>query len=140
MISSEGEVDRSALAAVVFADDGSLRWLEDLVHPRVFAAWTDVFRSAGPGTRWAVEVPLLFETRLEDAFDAVVVITAPEDVRRARVQARGGQDFDARAALQWDEERKVALANAHYVNDGTEEALDAWVAAQVLTWAAYGET
>ena len=89
VISAEGEVDRSALAAVVFADDGSLRWLEDLVHPRVFAAWTDVFRSAGPGTRWAVEVPLLFERGLEKEFDFTLCVALPPDQQLARLEERG---------------------------------------------------
>ena len=74
---------------------------------------------------------------LADRFDAVLVVTASDDVRRARVAARG-QDFDARAALQWDEDRKVAAANASYVNDGTEAQLDAWVGEMFRVWAAHG--
>jgi hypothetical protein len=53
------------------------------------------------------------------------------------VEARG-QDFDARAALQWDEDRKVAAANASFVNDGTEAELDAWVDDMFRVWAAHG--
>jgi dephospho-CoA kinase len=72
------------------------------------------------------EVPLLFEVGLADHFDAVLVVTAPDDVRRARVAARG-QDFASRAAQQMAESEKVRLADRAYVNDGSLEALESWV-------------
>jgi len=143
VMAPDGSVDRGALGAAAMEEDGGMRFLEDLLHPRIGAArsaWVDEQRGAAtPAPLLVCEVPLLFEVGLERAFDAVLVVTASTPVRRARVAARG-QNFDARAGLQWDEDRKVALANAHYVNDGTEDALDAWVGDQFRTWAAHGET
>jgi dephospho-CoA kinase len=70
---------------------------------------------------------VLFEAGLADRFDAVLVVTASEDVRRARVAARG-QDFAARSARQMGEAEKVARADAAYVNDGDLRGLREWVA------------
>ena len=121
-----GTTDRAGIAAVVFADPAELAWLEGLLHPRVRReqeAWLD-----GLDAEVAVtEIPLLFETGGEARFDAVVVITAPDDVRAARaVRAR-----DARAARLIPDFEKVERADFAYVNDGTLEELDAFVG-QVL--------
>src|SRR5206468_2928695 len=80
------------------------------------------------------EVPLLYEAGLEDRFDAVLVVTAPEEVRRRRVTARG-QDFSARSARQVPEGVKVARADRYVVNDGTPSDLEAWVAARFAEYA-----
>ena len=138
---ADGAVDRPALGAAAMATDGGMAFLEGLLHPRISdarTAWITEQRALVPPPPLLVcEVPLLFEVGLADRFDAVLVVTASDDVRRARVAARG-QDFDARAALQWDEDRKVAAANASYVNDGTEAQLDAWVGEMFRVWAAHG--
>jgi dephospho-CoA kinase len=73
-----------------------------------------------------VEVPLLFEAGLADTFDVVVVVTAGEDIRRTRVEARG-QDFDDRSGRQWPEDRKIAAADRSFRNDGDRDALREWV-------------
>ena len=70
------------------------------------------------------EVPLLYEAGLADRYDGVVLITAPDDVRRARTPER----FDERAAKQLPEAEKVARADHVYVNDGTPAELERWVA------------
>lgn len=140
---SAGQVDRGALAERAFADDGGVEFLEDLLHPRIGEArreWIAAESSRSPAPPVIVcEVPLLFEAGLEDAFDAVLVVTAPEDVRRARVAERG-QDFDGRSARQLDEARKVGAADMAYVNDGTLADLDAWVASVIARYGATGGT
>ena len=130
ILATDGQVDRALLGQRAMAEDGGIGFLESLLHPRIGAArdaWVAAQRAQAPPPPLLVcEVPLLFEVGLQDHFDQVLVVTAPPEVRRARVEARG-QDFDARAAMQWDEDRKVAAANASYVNDGSEADLDAWV-------------
>ena len=132
VIDAGGAVDRAALAASAFDDPEALRFLEGLLHPRIGSereAWVTAQRALTPPPPLLVcEVPLLFEARLEDRFDAVLVVTAPDDVRRRRVEARG-QDFDGRAAHQVDEARKVAAADMAFVNDGTLDDLEQWVGA-----------
>jgi dephospho-CoA kinase len=119
--------DRAKIAEIVFSDPDQLDWLEELLHPRVVEenlAWRaeQQSRHDAPALT-ATEVPLLYETGADRRFDVVVVITAPEAVRRER---RPLTDDRERRLLP--EEEKVALADYAYVNDGTLEELDAFVA------------
>ncbi len=117
-----GTTDRAGIAAVVFRDPEELAWLEGLLHPRVRRdqlAWLD-----GLDVDVAViEIPLLYETGGEALFDAVVVVTAPEETRRARV----GERIDRSSRLIPDDE-KVRRADYAYVNDGSLAELEAFVA------------
>jgi dephospho-CoA kinase len=127
VLGDDGEIARAAVAARVFSDDIARRWLEQLLHPRVAAAleaWRGEQSAADPRALLVHEVPLLFEAGLADRYDAVVLITAPDDVRRART----GERFDARAATQLPEAEKAARADHVYVNDGTLAELERWVA------------
>lgn len=119
--------DRAAIARVVFDDPQELQWLEQLLHPRVVeehSTWQRELAAAPDPPRVTVtEVPLLYETGGEKRFDRVVVITAPAEVRAAR---RPVDDERERRLLPDDE--KVRRADYTYVNDGTLEELDAFVA------------
>jgi dephospho-CoA kinase len=130
VLSADGRVDRAVLGPRAFGDPEAMAFLEALLFPRISiarTAWIAEQRALPTCPPVLVcEVPLLFEAGLRDAFDAVLVVTAPESVRRARVEARG-QQFDERRARQVDEDAKVAAADASYVNDGTMEQLEAWV-------------
>jgi dephospho-CoA kinase len=123
----EDGADRAKIARVVFHDAAELRWLEQLLHPRVIAKqaeWQRELAAAPDPLRVAVtEVPLLYETGGEKRFDYVVVITAPADVRAAR---RPVDDERERRLLP--DAEKVRRADYVYVNDGTLEELDAFVA------------
>jgi dephospho-CoA kinase len=119
---ADGEVDRAAIGRIVFADRNELTWLEAELHPRVRAATTDWLARQTSGVAVA-EIPLLFETGGESRFDKVVVITAPADVRAAR---RDG--FADREERLVPDEEKIRRADFAYVNDGTLEELDAFVA------------
>lgn len=119
---ADGEVDRAAISAIVFADRDELAWLESELHPRVRAATADWLARQTSEVAVA-EIPLLYETRGETRFDKVVVLTAPADVRAAR---RG--ELGDREARLVPEEEKVRRADFAYVNDGTLEDLDAFVA------------
>ena len=130
VLDAAGHVDRGRVGERVFADRDAVAFLEGLLHPRIRAArerWIAAQRATRPPPPLLVcEVPLLFEAGLEGLFDAVVVVTASEDVRRRRVEARG-QDFAARSAHQVPEAQKAARADHAYVNDGTRDDLRAWV-------------
>ena len=124
---ADGEVDRAAVARIVFSDRDELEWLEQQLHPRVVRtheAWLEELRARDePPPLAVVEVPLLFETGGQRRFDRVVVVTAPAAVRALR---RGG--FAKREARLVPEQEKLDRADFAYVNDGTLEALDAFVA------------
>ena len=119
-----GTTDRARIAEIVFAESDELAWLEELLHPlvrRECAAWLE-----GLGTSvevGVVEIPLLYETGAEVAFDAVVVVTAREELRASRAGARVAQ----RSGRLIPDEEKARRADFAYVNDGSLEDLDAFV-------------
>ncbi len=127
-------IDRAAISAIVFEDRQALAWLEALLHPRVAAhylAWRESLAELpNPPAVAATEVPLLYEVGGDARFDVVVVITAPEDVRGERARVAGATRREAR--LLPDEE-KVARADYAFVNDGTREQLDDFVAETMRT-------
>jgi dephospho-CoA kinase len=119
----DGEADRAEIGRIVFADRAELAWLESELHPRVRAA-TDEWLAEQTADVAVAEIPLLFETGGETRFDRVVVVTAPPEVREAR---RGG--VANREDRLVPEEEKLRRADFTYVNDGSLEELDAFVAA-----------
>jgi len=126
VLGADGEVDRKAIGAIVFADAEELAWLEAVLHPRTVEAQRLWREELPEDTKLAVvEVPLLYETGAETRFDAVVVITAPADVRAGRARVA---DVTARERRLLPDEEKVARADFTYVNDGSLEDLDAFVA------------
>jgi dephospho-CoA kinase len=117
--------DRARIGEIVFDDRDELEWLERLLHPRVGAAQRAWLEGVGEPIA-VVEIPLLYETGGESRFDAVVVITAPPEVRAAR---RGA--FAERESRLIPDEEKLRRADFGYVNDGTLEDLDRFVSGVV---------
>ena len=138
VLAAGGEVDRAALGARAFAQEGGIAYLEGLLHPRIEGrrrAWAAEQAARRPPPPLLVcEVPLLFEAGAEGGFDAALLVTAPDDVRRRRVEARG-QDFDERSARQLPEDEKAARADRVLVNDAGLDDLRAWVAARFAEYA-----
>jgi dephospho-CoA kinase len=120
-----GAIDRTRVGEIVFERPDELAWLEAELHPRVgerIDAWR---RSLDPATRFGVvEVPLLFEAAMADAFDATVAVIADEAVRRRRAEQRGQALLDERAARQLDQGEKAARADHVVQNDGSLEDLE----------------
>lgn len=107
----DGRVDRAALGARVLGDDAAVKRLEAIVHPLVRAAELRFLATEQARGRAvvALDIPLLFETRGETRVDAVVTVTAPADVQRARVLARPGmtdEKFDQILARQLPDAEK----------------------------------
>jgi dephospho-CoA kinase len=128
VLDAEGRIDRAAVARLVFGKPERLAWLEGLLHPRVArenARWQEeVAQRPDPPRVTVTEIPLLYEVGGEKRFDAIVVITAPPELRAAR----SPHASDDRAARLLPEEEKVARADFVYVNDGSLDDLDAFVA------------
>jgi dephospho-CoA kinase len=128
IVAPNGEIDRGALATVVFNDRDALAWLESLLHPLVSAEyllWRADLAALPDAPRVSVtEVPLLYETGGQERFDKVVVITAPAKLRRARSQV-ATEDREARFLPDAD---KLKLADYSYKNLGSIEELDEFVA------------
>ena len=86
----DGAVDRERLSARVLGDRDSLATLEMIVHPAVAARRARFIADHRDAPALLFDIPLLFETRGEGAFDKVIVVSAPADVQRSRVLARSG--------------------------------------------------
>jgi dephospho-CoA kinase len=128
-VAEDGEVDRGRVAEIVFADPGELAWLESQLHPRVGAHVLDWRGRLEPGIEVAVvEVPLLFEAAMEDAFDATVAVVADDQVRDDRLRERGQAGLVGREDRQLDQAAKAARADHVLRNDGTLEELERAVA------------
>jgi len=128
ILDDAGALDRSAIADLVFPDPEALRWLEELLHPLVSREYLDwreqLSRLDHPPAVCVTEVPLLFEVGGQDRFDKVVVITAPPEVRAARSQVAA----ELREPRLLPDEERAKLADYVYVNDGSLDELDAFVA------------
>jgi dephospho-CoA kinase len=131
ILDEAGQLDRSAIADVVFPDRKELAWLEQLLHPRVvheYLQWREALaRLPNPPAVCVTEVPLLYEVGGQDRFDAVVLVTAPEELRATRSKVPA----ELRAPRLLPDEEKVKLADFVYVNDGSLEELDTFVAGVV---------
>mgnify|MGYP001069754794 CR=1 FL=1 len=138
VVDGAGGISRPALAGIVFSDEAELRWLEDLLHPFVrdaVAEWVETQRNATPRPALiAVEVPLLFETGFEQRFDFIMLITAPDDVRRKRLTAKlTDSEFRRRRSQQMPEAEKIARSDFVFENTGTRKALREFVGQTVAS-------
>jgi len=128
ILDEAGQVDHSAIAEVVFPDRKSLDWLERLLHPRVSQEYLDwreqLGRLPNPPQVAVTEVPLLYEVGGQDRFDAIVLVTAPAELRASRSEAAG----ELREGRLIPDEEKAKQADYVYVNDGSLDELDAFVA------------
>jgi dephospho-CoA kinase len=123
-VAADGTVNRAHIAAQVFNDDVALKWLEDLVHPRLFARWRELWR-AEPGVSWVVEVPLLFEKQLENWFDFIACVTCAPQQQLTRLEQRGLTRAlaEQRISKQLPLARKIELSDFVLLNDGSAEFL-----------------
>ncbi len=122
-----GDIDREALASIVFADPAARRDLEAIVHPevrRLFAEGCE--RYAGSDAVVVFSAPLLVETGMHTAFDVLVVVSASTEAqveRLMRDRAMSEDDVRARIDAQLPLERKAEVADVIVDNDGTLEDL-----------------
>jgi dephospho-CoA kinase len=128
-----GTSDRGEVGKRAVGDQDALIWLEGLLHPSVIErteAWRDDLSNLPDPPELAVnEVPLLYEAGAEGRFDTVVVITARRELRARRA----GDRLDEREQRLIPDEEKVRRADFAYVNDGSLDELDAFVADVVRT-------
>jgi dephospho-CoA kinase len=128
-VAANGAVDRPALARVAFATDEGRRWLEQLLWPRVgerMVAWREELERRSPRPRaGVVEVPLLFESGMEGAFDATIAVIADEARRAQRASGRGHDALDERLARQLTQQEKAQRATYVVTNDGDTDELEA---------------
>jgi dephospho-CoA kinase len=133
VLDDDGEVSRGRVAERVFRNQDDLRWLEELLHPRVIATYLRWREQLGglddPPAICVTEVPLLYEVGGETRFDAVVVVTAAPEVRAARL----GHPVSDRETRLLPIEQKIAKADFVYENEGSLDELDAFASDVIAT-------
>lgn len=126
-----GELDREALASIVFADPAARRDLEEIVHPevrRLFAEGCEAYRDTDRVVVFSA--PLLVETGMHTAFEVLVLVSTPVEVqieRLLRDRAMSEEQVRARIAAQAPLEEKAAVADVIVDNEGNLEDLEAQV-------------
>ena len=130
VVDAQGVLDRAALRERVFRDPEARIRLEAIVHPAVRKLRDqEVSQAEARGEALIVaDIPLLFEVGMADEFDVIVLVEAPESIRRERLVRDRGLDPDEAAriiAAQMPSELKRARADIVISNTGTRAALEA---------------
>ncbi|MCT2088638.1 dephospho-CoA kinase [Micrococcus terreus] len=126
VIGPDGEMDRAAVARLVFSDADARERLNAIIHPLVRAEGRRVVEQAGPEAVVVQDVPLLVETGQASLYDLVLVVLADAEERVARMVRDRGMDEDearARIAAQATDEQRRAAADVVIVNDAGVEDL-----------------
>ncbi len=129
VVDSAGNLNRAALRSLVLADPAALHGLNAIVHPAVAERRAELEAAArSRGDPIVInDIPLLFEVGRPEAFDRVILVEAPDAIRRARLAARGlpGEDVDRLLRAQIPSEVKRGRSDIVIDNSGTLDDLHA---------------
>jgi dephospho-CoA kinase len=126
VLAADGTLDRPALGAVVFADEGSRRTLEGILHPLIRERARELEEAASPGAIVVHDIPLLAETGQADRFEAVIVVDVPTESqidRMTRLRGWSREDAERRVAAQARRDERLAAATHVVLNTGTKQDL-----------------
>lgn len=124
-ITRNGDIDRKALAEIIFADPKAKEDLEAIIHPRVRELFAEVVADLSQDEILIYEIPLLAETASAKNFDLVITVEADLEIRKERLRKRGMfiSEIERRIATQASREERIALADFVIINDGDEDCL-----------------
>lgn len=124
-ILKDGEIDRVALGAIVFAEEKARKDLESIIHPLVRERAERIAARAGEGRVVVNQIPLLFETRGAGRFDYVITVESDETLRRQRLHERGMKDYEIsrRIAAQASDQERASIADVVVSNNGSLDEL-----------------
>ncbi|MDR1496810.1 MAG: dephospho-CoA kinase [Puniceicoccales bacterium] len=127
---ADGSVSRHDLGEIIFADKRERLWLENLLHPAINARWIAQV-DAGENECWVVEIPLLFEKKLETHFDFSICVHCADSTQMSRMAARGldAREVECRLRAQWSLEEKMHRATVCLFNEGTPLFLEQQICA-----------
>ena len=120
-----GDIDRKALAEIVFSDENARKDLEGIIHPRVRDLFIGVVANLEHDQILIYEIPLLVETSSQGNFDFIITVEADLELRKERLLKRGMyiSEINRRIDSQASESSRVAVADAVIRNDGDEDTL-----------------
>ena len=122
----DGQLDRQALADIVFADKSKLALLNEITHPAIFARIADRLEAHHDQDVVVIlDAALLIEAGLAEGVDVVIVIHSPREIQVERLAAKGVGQTDARnrIASQLEPEKRLARADIVIDNSGSLEDL-----------------
>ena len=124
-IMRDGDIDRKALAQIIFSDPQAKVDLEAIVHPRIRELFSEVLSDLQPEEILIYEIPLLAETGSAKNFDLIITVEADLEIRKDRLRKRGMfiSEIERRLANQASREEREALADYVITNDGDEDQL-----------------
>ncbi len=125
-ILSDGDINRSKLAEIVFKDEESRRQLESIIHPIVRDLAAAIAAKVPETGVFINQIPLLFETNGRSRFDLVITVSSDIALRRGRLRERGLKDYeiDKRIAAQASDEERASISDFVIVNNGSIEELE----------------
>lgn len=128
VLQPDGSLNRQALGEIVFRDEAARKELESILHPRIRALMRERLESnerESPNKLVVVDVPLLFESKLEQMFEETVLVYIPRSLQLTRLERRDGltrQQAESRLAAQMPIDAKRELAD--YIIDNSGERSD----------------
>lgn len=124
-ILTNGVLDRAKLGAIVFANSSELKKLEEIIHPRVSEAFTEIIEDSPSDSVVIYQIPILVETAGRERFDYVITVEANLETRISRLKERGmkGYEIEARIKAQASDAERTKIADAVFNNDGDLDQL-----------------
>ncbi len=122
---NQDQIDRKALAKIVFDDKDALSDLNGIIHPAIVQECNRQIEELSGETIVAVLVPLLFEAGVEKRYDEIWTVIASDDVVRSRLKARDGindEEVDKRLRAQYPQAEKMRRSSHVIDNSGSEDA------------------
>ncbi|MDP8217264.1 MAG: dephospho-CoA kinase [Candidatus Theseobacter exili] len=128
VFTSEGAVDRNKLGSIVFQKHHKLQSLENIVHPQIRKMISEIiqnYRKNDTNSVMVIEVPLLFETSMENLFDEIILITSDSNIRIKRSLSSGLSEQDIIQRMSYQISPDKAKTSADYIieNNGSSEEL-----------------
>jgi dephospho-CoA kinase len=121
----DGDIDRKALAEIIFTDKTAKADLEAIIHPRVRELFSEVVSDLSQDEILIYEIPLLVETGSAKNFDFIITVEADLEIRKERLRKRGMyiSEIERRISQQASRQDREGLADYVIINDGDEDAL-----------------
>ena len=128
-ILKDGDLDRAALASLIFKDPKKRARLEEITHPLIRQSFAKIVSSAGSDSIIINQIPLLVESKHDYKFDHVITISASEKIRTERLLKRGLAltQIEQRMKAQATDTQREVISDTVIVNDKSEQELLAQV-------------